>query len=222
MPRSHLSKANPSRVPPITLADYVRIHSVARAVMDGLNANTTKACIFFSLAGAYLLNKHHRLNANMVAGAAVYCLGGDPPDAITYARIENDELVSDDDAFHCWVECEGWAIDFMAPLFGEVLRTHKPQTRTALKMFQRPLATMVDSIANVGEAGDFMLRRNPELTLDKLHRAIAKPQTGDLVEACADWYRPTPKKLKPSLMLASNDGTVVTLQLKPPVLVGAW
>ena len=203
------------------MAVYVRIHAIIRAVMDGVEAIAPKACVFFSMAGAYLLSKHHRLNAKPMAGAAFYCVGGDPPNALSYARFEGEEIVSDDDAFHCWVECDGWAIDFMAPLFGDALRQLQPDIRVSKRMFQRPLSTMTDTV-DLRKGGDFLLLPNPVLTAAVLARALRKPATGDLAEICAHWYRPTPKRIDERLAMGSDDGSVSTLQMKLPQLSGAW
>jgi hypothetical protein len=207
--------------PLIKLADYARIHAILRAVMDGVDANTTKACIFFSVAGAYLLSKHHRLDARPIAGAAFYCVGGDPPNALSYARFEDGEVVSDDDAFHCWVECDGWAIDFMAPLFGAAFDQMQSGLKVPARMFQRPLDTMSSTI-DLRSAGEFLLLPNLELTAAVMARALRKPAAGDLAEICAHWYRPTPKRVEGRLTIGSDDGSLRSLQMKLPQLSGAW
>ena len=41
---------------------------------------------------------------------------------VVYGREENGERVYDSTGFHAWVECNGWLIDFMAPIMGKSLR----------------------------------------------------------------------------------------------------
>src|SRR5690348_14921053 len=102
--------------PIVTLANYTRIHSVIRAVLDGADAMTAEACVFFAMAGSYVLEKHHNISATPRAGAAFYCVGQKKPATVlSFARFEDGGVVSDSKSFHCWVESEGWAIDFMAP-----------------------------------------------------------------------------------------------------------
>lgn len=210
--------------PPLAIADYARIHAVARAVLAGLGENSaTKSCIFFSLIGAYLLERHHRLSAQPMAGAALYAVevaSDDSLEVLTYARFEEDSVVSDYESFHCWVECKGWAIDFMGPLFGDILREQKRMVKAPPSMFQRPLSAMTPIGDPLVEPGDFLLLPNRALTNDVLRRAMAKPATGDLAEVCTHWYRPTPQPMQPSLMMGSDDGSLVSLKLKLPSLIG--
>lgn len=208
--------------PLIKMEDYVRIHAVIHAVLEGLDARTTKACIFFSVAGAYLLQRHHGLDARPMAGAALYCVGGDPPGVLTYARFEDNGLVSDDDSFHCWVECSGWAIDFMAPLFGDILNSLDHGIKAPRKMFQRRLSTMVKVEDPFDSAGQFLLLGNKSLTNDILNRAMSKPSTGDLVEICVAWYRRAPKRIDDRFTIGSDDGSIHSLRLSPPSLAGSW
>lgn len=210
--------------PPLAIADYARIHAVARAVLAGLGENSaTKSCIFFSLIGAYLLEYHHNLSARPMAGAALYAVevaSDDSLEVLTYARFEDDGVVSDYESFHCWVECDGWAIDFMAPLFGDIMREQKRAVQAPPRMFQSPLSAMTPIGEPFAQPGDFLLLPNRPLTNDVLRRAMAKPATSDLAKVCTHWYRPTPQPMQPSLMMASDDGSMAALQLKLPSLIG--
>ena len=72
------------------------------------------AGILFSFFGAQILKNHYDLNALPKAGVAAYQLG------------EGSKRVIDDaEEFHCWVEVDGWLIDFMAPSFS-YLKTMAP------------------------------------------------------------------------------------------------
>lgn len=220
----HIPSNETATAPPLAIADYARIHAVARAVLAGLGeSSATKSCIFFSLIGAYLLERRHRRSARPMAGAAFYAVevaSDDSLEVLTYARFEDDGVVSDYESFHCWVECDGWAIDFMAPLFGDLLREQKRPVNAPPQMFQRPLSTMTPIGEPSAEPGDFLLLPNRPLTNDVLRRAMAKPATGDLAEVCTHWYRPAPQPMQPSLMMGSDDGSIVSLKLQLPSLVG--
>jgi hypothetical protein len=207
--------------PLLTLADYSRMHAITRAVLDGVNAHTTEACVFFSLVGAYLLEKHHKRSATPMVGAAFFGLGGDPPNVLSFARLEGDEVVSDTKAFHCWVDCEGWVIDFMAPIFPEHARRRGFSTPIPCRMFQRRLSTMADHV-DLQREGEFLMIPNPTLTAELLASSLKRPATRDLANVCSQWYRPTPKKIATSLSMGSDDGSIRTLRLSSVRIVAAW
>lgn len=58
--------------PFIPLLDYLRIHGVIRSVLDSVDAHTAHACMFFSVAGAAILQEFYKKEAMQVAGAAFY------------------------------------------------------------------------------------------------------------------------------------------------------
>jgi len=63
-------------------------------------------------------------------------------------------MVADSHAFHAWVEVEGHAIDFMAPLFTDAAQ-EEGLARVPRRMFQRPLAEM-KGLDEISQPGDFM------------------------------------------------------------------
>lgn len=218
----HRAAAAP-RAPLLKMADYERIHSVARSVLDATHSHTFEGCVFFSLAGAYLLQKHHKLDAIPVAGAAFYCLDGEPkPSALTFARFGELDVVSDLKSFHCWVDVDGWVIDFMAPIFHENAAKQGLPLTIPRRMFQRHVSTMAASWDEMGQAGDFHLIPNAPLSAQVFQGAVRPPATGDLIDICSRWYRPTPKKIDTQTAMASNDGTVQAVDLRSTSLVGAW
>lgn len=211
------------RGPLITMADYERIHSVTRAVLDGLGAHPAGACVFFSLAGALLLARHHKLDATPVAGAALYGVGGKQAlNVFTFAQIVGDELQSDADAFHCWVDCEGWVIDFMTPVFPEHARQQGIHWPIPRKMFQRPRESMAASWRDLVSDGDYFLSPSAELTATLLDKHLKKASVRDLLDICDHWYRRTPKRMQTTQAMASSDGSVTTLRAKSAELTGAW
>lgn len=81
----------------------------------------TKACLFFAVAGAFLLKRHHKLNsACPVAGVAGYSLRTPKQLRDDFGKAKAKPFVSDSNNFHCWVEVDGWIVDLMAPFFDEV------------------------------------------------------------------------------------------------------
>ena len=209
--------------PLIKMADYERIHGVTRAVLNSVDAHTSVACAFFSLAGAFLLHKHHKLDAIPMAGAAFYCLGGEPkPQVFGFARQGDVDMVSDLQSFHCWIDCNGWVIDFMAPIFPENAQRHGIDMPVPRRMFQRPLSTMAASWSDLSRDGDFFFEPNAELTATVMAAQMGKASVRDLVNVCDYWYRPTPKKLAPQVSMASDDGSIRSIAFARTPISGAW
>src|SRR5438128_1410751 len=122
--------------PPLSPTAYSRIYEVIYSVLQGTGNRTPRSCMFFSQAGAQIMRQHHGLNARAVAGGAVYRV--EPETAATFGRVTQDNRLDEFDqaAFHCWVESDGVAIDFMAPVFRENLHGSGHESSAPRKMFQ--------------------------------------------------------------------------------------
>ena len=132
--------------PPITLPEYERLFRTIHAVVANEKGDPTKACLFFAVAGAYLLKRHHKLSsACPIAGVAGYNLRTPTNFAIVFGRPEGDTLVADVDNFHCWVEVDGWIVDLMAPLFDEIAPADRKVETIPRFMFQKPVIADVSA-----------------------------------------------------------------------------
>lgn len=209
--------------PPLPLADYQRIFRVLKTVLDGADANTAHACIFFSVAGAYLVEQIYKKKCQPVAGAAFYRLDDEAESVLSYIdqNKDHDEL-SSWDGFHCWIVCEGYAIDFMAPIFQESMRSIGSTGRVSRKMFQKPLAAMLDSPLLMQKPGEFYMVPNVDLTREVLERFFARNDAKDLLEVCMHWYRKPPKAMERQLSMACSDGALINMTLTDLSLIGAW
>ena len=132
----------------IPFPDYCRIFRVVYTVLDG-RAHTHRACIFWAIAGAKLLSDHYKLPAMPIAGAAIYYLSDADALAATFGDIKEGDLISTPAAFHCWIECGDYAVDFMAPIFQENMQSSGYATAIPRRMFQRKLSDMAGSMAGV-------------------------------------------------------------------------
>lgn len=213
--------------PVISFADYQRLFRVIKTVLDGAEAHTANACMYFSMAGAYILDKVYGLNARPLAGAAFYRVDDKADFVIAFTDMEafqNDQVASHNEAFHAWIECDGMVIDLMAPIFRENLLSRQPESKLRIerKMFQKPKAEMAESPFELHREGDFYLEVNPALTNELIRKFMSRPQNGDLVDVCKHWYRPTPKAIESELGMQSNDGMKTTMKLDKTELVGKW
>lgn len=208
--------------PVLTMPEYIRLFRIISAVLDSVEAKTERACLFFAITGAFLIEHAHKRPARPVAGAAFYRVDNDTGFTIAFGRLEENEPICDSKAFHCWIECEGTIIDLMAPIFHESIASAGRSEHVVRKAFQKPQSQMSDSPYNLAQEGDFFLFRDPLLTNDLLQSFLSKPGNGDLVNVCEHWYRRPPKPIQPAIQMGSDDGSVTTIRLSNVELEGAW
>lgn len=211
-----------TNAPPLPLADYLRMHNVMRGVLDSVDAHTAHACLFFSVAGATLLREFYKKEAQPVIGAMVLLVDNDQRNALTFATLEDGRLVSTKAAFHAWVECAGYAIDFMAPLFPANCAAAGHPFMAPSRMFQKRLEAMAPSHEHLDKAGDFHVVRNPELAAELLQSFYKKPAGSDLVNICTHWYRRPPYAIAPQMTMGDDLGRLIRIQLANSPVSGAW
>lgn len=204
----------------LPLADYQRIYQVIYSVLQASdNARTHRACIFFASAGTMLLREHYRLDATISVGGTALMVDEAKANVMVYGRMEGDELVNDSNSFHAWVECDGWLIDFMAPIMGDALKEDGAPFNVPRKMLQKRLADRLPDPRAIQHEGEFYCRSDRSLANEVLdHQGL---QFSDLIHVCTTWYRKPPKPM-PSMSLGGTDMTPKPLALKAPAIVGAW
>jgi len=207
--------------PPLPLTDYQRIFRVLKTVLDAADANPAHPSVFFSMAGAYLIEQHYKKRCQPVAGAAFFRVDDDAGAVLPFADKDHEDL-SSDKGFHCWIMCDDYILDFTAPLFRESLQALGSAGSCSRKMFQKPRSAMSDSPLLMHEPGDFHMLPNVDLTRKILSEFFANERNNDLVKTCAHWYRKPPKDILRQATMTSNDGTVSHLTLSSLSLVGAW
>lgn len=205
----------------IPFADYERIYRLIHGVL-GPRAKVAQACIFFSLVGAALLEMIYKIPAKPVAGAAVFALSPDSGVITTFGRIKEGCLISDSNAFHCWVEAEGFVIDFMVPIFEQSMASSALPIKIPPKMFQRHLSEMSPSPADVCETGAFFLSGSSLRTKEILSSFGESAQAQDLAKAVLHWYKRPPKQLDKDMVLHDDLGNAHRVSLGGASLVGVW
>lgn len=208
--------------PPLLPADYQRLVRVLKAVHD-CAASTTNTSIFFSVAGAYLIEKVYGKRCQPVAGAAFFKLDDDARSVLSFpdknSGRQDDSGLTD---FHCSLLCEGYIVDLTAPLFPEAMRAAGIPGRCSRKMFQKLREAMADSPLLMQEPGDFYMLPNVDRTRTVMTEFFDRPDANDLLEICAHWYRKPPMKIDQELAVAASDGSVMQMKLGGLTLTGVW
>ncbi len=217
--------------PPLFLPAFERIFQTIHGVLLKEQCDPANACLFFGIIGAAILQKHHALPAKPVVGAAGYNLGNHKA-GYNLGNHNNDVLVfaepppripqSSENAFHCWTEVNGWAIDFQAPLFGERLTKVGMSMPVPRYMLQRSLQGASASMLELNKTKAYWFEQNPLLETQMLTNFRERLAYVDLLDLCVDWYKPHPKKMIECLQIGNNFGEVKPVQLSPIKLDGVW
>ena len=192
--------------PPLTLLQYERIFRIIHGVLLNEQCDPSKCCTYFAIIGAFLLEHHHRLDANPRAGAAAYNFGLPTNDVLAFGRKLNQRLVSDNDASHFWIEANDWVVDFQVPLF--------QSAHMRPRMFRKEKC----SLDLPYEPSSFFHETNPQL----IREFLLHPMNSDLVNICKNWYRPPPKTINSSMPISDSYGNVSEVKLSPITLTGVW
>ena len=206
--------------PLLALADYQRIYQVAFSVLEASEiAITHRACIFFASVGTMILRDHYGLPATISAGCLAIMVDERKANVVVYGREEGGVFVNDRNAFHAWVECSGWLIDFMAPIMGIALREDGRDWHVPRRMLQKRLADGATSLDAVQHLGEFFVCHDYNLAESLLDSQSV--QFGDALNACRAWFRRPPKPLH-SIALADTHGPTRKLIAKAPSIEGIW
>lgn len=205
---------------PLTLPEYERVYQVIHSVLSQVG-EPQNACIFFAVVGALILDLKHGIKCHPVAGAAAYFVDGETETVCTFGRIEEGALISDSEAFHCWVETDEWAVDFIAPLFRESLAQRGSRLPVDRRSFQKKLTALAQTLNDLRSEGDFALLPNPGLSRQLFSVFDTKLSYSDLAKVCLACYEPYPKKLRVTKM-NDNAGYSYALRFSAPAIQGAW
>lgn len=198
--------------------DYCRIYRVINSVVENEGGDPSKSCLFFSAFASYILSAHYGIDAYPKAGLAAYHLGGDN-DVLLFGEKQSGSVTGDGDAFHCWVEADGWALDFMAPAFSKLSRD---DVDIPARMFQKPLAKMAASLDDLAQAGDYFYHATPHSTSKHMSILASKIGDSDLAEICRLWYVKPPKKIKNRIAIDNQNGEQNDIFLNGEKIVGSW
>jgi hypothetical protein len=205
----------------LPLTDYQRIYQVIYSVLQAHgNIKTHRACMFFASIGALILRDRYRMNATVRVGTMALMVHEPTSTFLIYGREQDGKWHYDEDSFHAWVECDGWLIDFMAPIMGVAFKEDGNTVPVPRKVLQKPLADSKPHPGAMQHEGDFFYEYD---------RSVAKSvldaqgfEFEDVTTICLKWFRKPPKAL-PSVGMG---GTGITepkpLVLKAPAIMGVW
>ena len=206
------------RTPPVPLLDFERISQSVLGILVAEKANIAASCLFFGVIGESILNRHYKLKAKAVVGSVAFNLGGAKP--IAFANPECERVAIGEENFHCWVEANGWFIDFSSLVFPEIVSSLSGQPCPRL-MFQKPLAKASLSMFELQSQGAFYCRSDDSLTQEKISDFRGIPAYDDLVNICTDWYRKPPKPMQP-IGLGDKYGNTKPAFVSSVKFGGAW
>ena len=202
----------------LKMKDYERIYKIVNSIVKNEGADPSISCIFFAAYGAHILESHYKVSASPKAGLAAYHTGNNN-EVICFGQEHEGVLTGELDNFHCWVEADGWVIDFMAPAFTQ-LKTVKQVVPA--KMFHKTLSTMAATFEGLNSAGDFYLESSPASTAKHMQLLSTSMAYKDLAEICSQWFTKPPKKIKKSIQVSDAKGNLNTVKLSGNSIVGAW
>lgn len=206
--------------PLLPLSDYQRIYQVIHSVLDASEiAVTHRACIFFATVGTVILRDHYRLSATISAGCLALMVNEEKASVLVYGREENGVYVNDEDGFHAWVECDGWLIDFMAPIMGVGVREDGRDWDIPRRMLQKPLRDRKASLREIQYLGEFFIDHDRSLAESIIDSQSV--QFADLMKVCLAWFRRPPKPLK-AIAMADSQGPTKRLVVRAPSIDGVW
>lgn len=204
----------------LPLADYERITRTIKTVLDSEDAVTAHCCQFFSLMGAAILFTHYKIAARPMFGAAFVLLNEASRDTLTYGKLECGCASSDPDHYHAWIDTGEHVIDFMAPLYGDAMRTRGYIEDVPRWMLQRQKSTLAGHHYDLERQGDCHFLANPVLSQHMVQYFLKEPMYRDLIEITTRWYRKPPNTMMP-LQTMSSSGKVRRMPLDQLSVTGS-
>lgn len=225
----------PSKNPPLTFAEFQRMHNVIHSLSANWNKDQGRSCVFYSITGAALMHEHYQRDAKVICGSGAVMLDPKTETVITWFKEHEDGTLSTGhEAFHAWIECDGWLIDLTAPNYRESMIgatfSAQPASEGKIptqfvaprKMLQTPIRQTDGSLDDMRKAGDCVFVPDRDVTTFVIDRAFVRPQLEDIINIAYAWHRPLPKKMESSITITDDLGELTTIKLIRRDLVGAW
>lgn len=213
---------------PLSPVNYIRMFRTIASVVKASGFPPDHGCMFFAFLGAHLLRTVHGRDAVAYAGVSSFRLSERHDINFTFGIVDRTRQTAMPwgDDFHCWIDCEGYVIDLMAPLYREMWC--EAARRTELlprKIFQKPRQEMSANILALRTTGSFFVQEDVAYTrkIKSLVDDYAQlnPEFNVYV-ACEAWYRPAPGEMAQVLTLQTHCGRQEQVVLDAFDVSGAW
>lgn len=206
----------------LSQSDYLRMAGILAAVVEETGSAACRACVSFSVAGAVILRHVFQKEAYPVAGAAFYRLDGKNDFTLAFGNASGDQVTSNKQAFHCWIMCDGFVIDLLAPLFPESVKSFGRPEIVSSKMFQRSLLEIAPSPFDLAREGDFFIAPNRALSNELFSAYTQDPSYARLVRACVTWFEKEPGPNGDLFTVPRRHGEQGVLKPRRFVVRGSW
>ncbi|GAB2490576.1 DUF2026 domain-containing protein [Comamonas humi] len=205
----------------LPFADYQRIYQTIYSVLKSSGIARHRACLTFATAGMLVLRNHYGLNAKLSAGSMALMADEESALILFYGRQEHGEWICNTEGFHAWVECDGWLIDFMAPIMGQAFNEDGHSFEVPRRMLQKPLAERKPYIQAIQHEGEFFCLHDTAVADSLLDRQTQK--FFDILDVCQQWYRRPPSNM-PAMArrFGSPFGPKQEVVLDAPSIDGVW
>lgn len=203
---------------PLTLREYERIFQLIHGVIIAEGGDPTRSCLYFAVMGATVLQQHYGVTAEPIVGMAAYRLGAS---TVTIGDHNAGQLSVTTSGFHAWVEVEGVAVDFQAPVFLHRALPHATPTR-GRKMMQKPVVEASASIDELEQGGTHWYCADHRIRSILLPDFIGKPVHSDLMEVLLQWHRRPPERVADQIWLRDQRGRTRTVTRSRISVDGAW
>jgi len=206
----------------IPFKDYERIFKTIYSILKSENAKMEHSCLYYSIYAAKILQQHYKLEPKVHAGVAFYRVGKEENQVLGFADQSGDNITCTKNGFHCWVEVKGFMLDFMAPIFPEIMKKMGQTEICSPYMFQKCSDLSCSNPSNLSTIGDFFVESYPNVMEDLLNNFSSKQANIDLVEICSKWYKKPPKKMMKTIPISNGKGIINDVAFSGKSLVGAW
>ncbi len=209
--------------PLLPLRDFQRIFQVLHGMVLYEGLDPAKSCMFFNVIGAAILNKHYGLEANPVVGAVAFCLDHTNEVILAFGDEVDGTLTTSKakGSFHCWVEVEGWLIDFSSPLYREILFSIGVVNRCGRKVFQK-LLVEASGTCELKSIGSFYCLADSSPSNDTISIFNTDQVFIDLKRISLDWYIAPPKDLKEGPIIGRSKGGCNQVAPSSLMVSGFW
>ena len=207
---------------PVARADYVRAHRVVRAMVEVEGRDPAEACLLYSLAGSEILRRHFGLPAQAVVGAFALRVDVAGLSLMKFGEEASEGLGSHSGAFHSWIECGGYLVDLLAPLYGNAKDQAGGSHEIPSRMFQRPLEEAKVSLGALLRRGDFWISPNRRLTRELTGAYLVGRLPSDLISICSRWFQPKGRRIQKRVDIHGANDVVRQACLSSGLIRGHW